>query len=710
MGINKTRELRPEVLGINDHDPYFDMSSASRKAMMATHLGQAAVPEGVEPRFIFTGSELEAAQNVFDIRFPVHCRIVAVVRKYQAGGSGYNAIPENTVTTIIYEEYYSPSQRLGVIHVPHYMSHHQDFGYPLIRNQAVWDQLTPGMLFEADTVIATSPAVRQDGSYGQGINANVIFISDPCGIEDGLGMSESFCKRMSPRGYGTLIGSWGKKRFPLNLHGTATEYKPFPDIGELLPDNGLAMAFRDIDPRLGIADMTPLACRTVEDSYDRPLWGKPNARVIDIKVYHDDRLNPSFTPVGMDTQARKYYDGLSHYYRTILDIYNKARRNKGAKKLRLTPELGRLIVEAQLYLPVKPNERKLTRMNRLEVLDEWRVELTYEWVMPFNEGYKATDLFGGKGVNCKTIPDAHMPTDENDNVADVVIYGNSTFNRTNMGRLMEHFFNAASRDLKQNLRLECGLPRHGQLPSALVKKSLNDQQFVDYAFNKLLKYYSLTVPNQYEDLKDHPDPTSHVRHVLEDNIYLNHPPNNPISPMDQMRNIMKSEFVPHYGKVTYVNNIGEKVVSDDNMLIAPLYMIVLEKNGEDYSACASTRTQHFGVPAKLAQSDRNTTPAKESSVRGMGESESRSWCSNVGPEPTMEIMDLSNNPESHKFAVRNILTHQTPTNIDRLVDRKLIPYGGSRPVNLVKHILACRGLVHYYKNESQFTPDSKNNT
>ena len=702
MGINKARELRPEVLGLNDHDPYFDMSSAARKAMMTTHIGQHAVPQGVEPRYIFTGSELEAGKNVFDIRFPVDCQIVSIVRKYQPGG-GYNSIPSNTVTTIIYEEY-SHNRRIGVLHVPHYLSFHQDFGYPLVRNQQVWDRLNVGEYFEANTVIATSPALKEDGSYGVGINANVIFMSAPCGIEDGMGFSETFCKRMSPRGYGTLIGSWGKKRFPLNLHGDGREYKPFNEIGEYLPDNGLAMAFRDIDPRLGIADMTPHACRTLEDSYDRPLWGKPNAKVIDIKVYHDDRLNPSFTPVGMDVQARKYYDALCHYYRTILEVYNKIRRNRGSKGMRITPEFGRLIVEAQIYLPVKPNERKLTRMNRLEVLDEWRVELTYEWLMPFNEGYKATDLFGGKGVNCKTIPDKDMPTDSRGNVADVIIYGNSTFNRTNMGRFMEHFFNASSRDLAQRLREEKGLPRHGPLLSIQTKKAVADKEWTAHAFGKVLEYYKMTVPRQYEDMLNHPDPASHIRHILEDNIYLNHSTDNPISPMDQMRNIMNSEFIPHYDTVTYTNNKGERVQSDDKMLISPIYMIVLEKNGEDYSACASTRTQHFGVPAKLAQSDRNTTPAKESSVRGMGESESRSWVSNVGAEPTMEIMDLSNNPQSHKFGVRNIITHETPTNIDRLVDREKIPYGGSRPVNLVKHILACRGLIPYYKNESNYTP------
>jgi hypothetical protein len=697
MGINKSRELRPELLGINVLDPYFSTSTAARKAMMATHLGQAPVVEGSEPRRIFSGAEFHAAEDVFDIRFPCHASIIAVVRKYQSGGMGYGAIPENPVTTIIYKDYYSKNIRVGVIHVPKYLSFHQDFGYPLKLNREVWDRLAPKQLFEKDTVIATSPAVKEDGSYGLGVNAPTIFLTDPGTIEDGIVMSESMCKKMSPRGYGTLVGSWGKKTFPLNLHGDSTHYKPFPDIGDIIPADGLVMAFRDIDQRLGVADMTPRATRTVDHSYDKPLWGRPGAKVVDVKVYHDDRLNPSFTPVGMDTHARKYYDGLATYYRTIMKIYLDLQRSWGKHKLELTPEFGSLIVEAQTHLPVSPSERKLTRMNRLETLDEWRVEITYEWVMPFNEGYKLTDKFGGKGVNCKTRPDHEMPKDKNGNRADIVIYGISTINRTNLGRWFEQFTNAAFRDLVQRMRRECGLD-HLRTPTSIeAQRAVSNKEWVSMAFNRLLRFYYMTVPRMAKTMEEHPNPAEHLKYILIDGGYLHHMADNPISEMDQVRNIMKSEFKPLYDKVTYYNNFGEEVESELPALIGDIYFITLEKNGEDYSAAASVKVQHFGVPAKLSQNDRNTTPARQTSVRGIGESESRSLCSTIGPEPTIEIMDQSNNPEAHRFGIMNILTHPTPTNIERLVDRNKVPFGGSRPVNLFKHILASRGLRLFYK-------------
>lgn len=299
---------------------------------------------------------------------------------------------------------------------------------------------------------------------------------------------------------------------------------------------------------------------------------------------------------------------------------------------------------------------------------------------------------------CEIWPDEWMPHDENGNRADVAVYGVSTFNRMNGGRFFEQYFNAANRDLAQKLRVEAGLDRHlpptsHELEMAVTK----DPTWTKNAFDRLIEYYGMTVPNQAEDLRGHPVPEQHVYHVLKDGIYLNHPPDNPISPMDQVRAVMKSPYCPHYGKVTYRNSEGGFETSKSNMLIGALYMIPLEKTGDDWSAGASVKTQHFGVPAKMNQHDRNTSPAKETAVRGLGEAETRSWNTTVGPGPTMELMDQSSNPRAHRFGIHNILTHRTPTHIDRLVDRKVVPYGGSKPVNLVDNILGGRGIKLVYR-------------
>jgi hypothetical protein len=126
-------------------------------------------------------------------------------------------------------------------------------------------------------------------------------------------------------------------------------------------------------------------------------------------------------------------------------------------------------------------------------------------------------------------------------------------------------------------------------------------------------------------------------------------------------------------------------------------MIELEKTGEDWSGVASVKTNHFGVPAKLNNYDKQTAPGRQAPVRALGESETRSYISTVGPEATMEMLDQSNNHAAHRNAVENILKAPKPTNIQKVVDRKKVPFGGSRPVSLVHHVLNCRGLRFVYR-------------
>lgn len=692
--------LPPEVLGVNGLDPFVKNTSAARKAMFASHIGQAPIVSDNEPRRIFAGTEFKFAQETFDVKFPCDATVLNVINKYPVGQSR-DSIRENPEVTIIYEDYYCPYRTIGVLHLPKYGSYHQEFGFPYIVRDDIKQRLVPGETFEKDTVIATSTAVKANGGYGMGAQAEVAFMSHPGTIEDGMVMSESFLKRMTPTTYTTLVGSWGKRNFPLNLYGDETYYKPFPDIGETIHPSGLVMAFRQINPETGIAEMTPRALRTVDHSYDRPLWGKGSARVVDIKVYHDDRLNPSFTPVGMDTHARKYYDALAHYYRQLLNKYNELKRKRG-NTLRITPQFNRLLVEAQLYLPVerKYNEeklpRKLTRTHRLETMDEWRVELTFAHDLPTDEGYKMTDTFGGKGVACKVLETSEMPIDRNGNRADILIYGMSTINRTNVGRLYEQFFNAASRDLLHRLRKEVGLDPHLTPTAYQVKVATQDPEWLSYAHNELLEFYSLLSPPHYDIMKDHPSPEKHVGEILTNGMYIYHPPGNLKSPLDAVRDVQASRFAVNIGPVTYTNAVGEEVVTDHPVMIGQLYILMLEKTGEDWSAAASVKVQHYGVPAKLNQFDRHTSPARQTAVRGLGESETRSWGCTVGPVATVDMLDQSNNPNTHRNVIENIMQANKPTDIERVVDRKKVPLGGSRPVNFVNHIMACRGIKFTY--------------
>lgn len=388
------KDTHIELLGGSANSSFTNHVSGGREAMFNTHQSQTPTVIGAEPKRIMTGIELENAKYDFTISFPAAAVIIAVINKYGSGVE-FNHLSEVPMTVIIYEEYYDSNKRVGLIEVPSHQSFHQEFGHPLIRNPDVWDRMGAGEFFDEGTVIAYPPSTSPDGLHAVGVHANTVFLGRGPTIEDGFEMSESFARKVSPITHTKLVLSWGRKSFPLNLYGDKDNYKPFPELGDYVRDDGYVFCSREMDPNLAPAEMTPRALRTVGSTFDRPLWAKPGSRVIDIKVWHDEHAKPVHTPVGMDTQARKYYNATQSFHRALIAEYHrlKGRRKDGFS---MTPEFSQAVVEALRDAgKLRPGERKLTRMHRLTQLDEWWVEITLERIHPGSIASKHTDFFGG---------------------------------------------------------------------------------------------------------------------------------------------------------------------------------------------------------------------------------------------------------------------------------------------------------------------------
>jgi DNA-directed RNA polymerase beta subunit len=688
------RELDPTLLGVSALDPYVGTTSSARGAMFVNHAGQAPILEGNESRLVITGSEIRYAEHTFDIRLPEDVQILHILRKYPTG-VGHDSIRMNPVTTIIYEHYNDPYKTIGVLQVPEFISMHQDFGYRLQRNRAAWEQMHVGALIAKDTVLANSTAVKANGLYGMGVNLNAVFMAVPGTIEDGFIINEDCLDKISMRTYTQVVGNAGRKSFFLNMYGDDKTFKPFPDVGERIRADGVIFALRDHDDDLTPAEMTPRALRTLDRTFDRAAIGEPGAFIIDVDVFRDNRVNPSYTPTGMDGQLMKYYGAMHMYYKEIIRIAEQLKRSR-KEHFRFTPEFNMLLIEAQIHMPVNEG-RKLTRMYRLDPLDEWRVNITYESIKRPSNAYKLTDFFGGKGVICKVMKNEDMPIDKWGNRADVIIYGGSTIRRANYGRLYEHGFGAAARDLMQRLKIEAGFDRHHFFSNPELDVLMRNTQFVDYAFKELMDFYAIVTPTQREMLVDDPDRARYVRSIFQESKhYLYSPVDDKVDLMAAVNGMLNSRFRPNYGPVTYRDQGGTVVETVNNVLVGPLYIMGLEKIGEDWSAVSSVEVQQFGLPSKLNKNDRATTPGRESAIRSYGESETRSYIATCGPEPTVELLDQTNSPDSHQAVVEAYLTAPYPSRIARAVDRKKVPFGGSRPVGLLDHLLECRGLKFVY--------------
>ena len=124
--------------------------------------------------------------------------------------------------------------------------------------------------------------------------------------------------------------------------------------------------------------------------------------------------------------------------------------------------------------------------------------------------------------------------------------------------------------------------------------------------------------------------------------------------------------------------------------------MLLEKIADDGSAIGSGKFQHHGVPAQPSKTDKYALPWRAKPVKFAGETEFRLIVSYSGVYLAAEIIDMNNSFRTHEVVVDTLLTAKNPSRIKRLIDRRQIPYGGSKPLQSFNHVLQCAGIKMKY--------------
>lgn len=671
-------EAHPELTGVNGLQPWLRSDSSPRGAMFGGHIGQALVIDGVEPRRCLTGAEREYGKYTFSIKMPVDAEVIKLIERYPRH-LGADAIKENPESVLIYEDV--ETKEVGCLFLRRHFSLDKQFGFKYTYNPAIQNKLSPGNYIAKGTVIADTPAKFEGGEYGFGTEAQVAFMSIPQVIEDGVVVRRGFLDKLKTRGFESRTVSWGKKLYPLNLYGDEDNYKPFPDIGDRVREDGLVMALRPYDEaniHLGVSDMTRTALMEPDTYYDKLVHGRPGARVTDVVVYHDINQTKHPTPVGMEVQAEKYRAPTSMFYENILNVYYDLKKRR-KESLKLSPDFHRLLVEAKsdkAYIMDNKNKKrdKVTRVYRNNPIDDWRVEVHYEYDIVPTEGFKVTDCHGGKGVIVDVWDDSAMPVDKEGKVADFIMDGDSTVKRMNIGRMYEQYLNATSYTVSSQVR-------------KMVEAGKEEQ-----AKKHLLGYYQIVSPvmaNAFTEGGVSMD--QHVKEVVKNGVYLYLPPDNPVSYMDAVREL-RVKYPTTIAPVVYTGRSGVQCETVKPVLIGSLYLMLLEKTGEDWSGVSSTKLQHFGIPAKLTNADKYSAPGRQSPVRFLGETEVRLLSAFVGSDLVADLLDQSNNPQVHKEIVNTILKADNVSQINRIIDRKDFPIGRSRTLEFLRHMLQCAGI------------------
>lgn len=701
-------QLYPELMNVMSLNPFDRACSGARKQMFGSHIGQKLNIAMPTPRRFQTGAENAYGKATFNRRVDTASRVLFIVPLYNTLKQGIDVIKHNPETLVILEDI--ETGVIDCVKLNEYFSNHTYFGFKY-KNTEAGRNLYKGKEIAAGTILQDSPAIDDNGNYCYGIELNVAFFTHPAVAEDGIVISEEIVPWLTSKSFAKCRVEWGSTMYPLNLYGDDKVYKPFPDIGDVIRPDGLVAAFREYDPMFNPVEMTPAQLREVNYSIDKLRYaGEPGARVIDLRVTHD--ANQSMTsPTICNTQPAKYDAAYREYCATVIKHYESMRQNN--PRLELTHRFSNLVktcysvVQETSPIAQKKNESRIQKLHRGAAIDDWVVEFVIEFDNIPTVGYKGTDTHGGKGVFVKVMKTEDMPVDEMGNRVHMIMDPNATISRMNLGRFHEQFFNAASRDLTKEICDVFGVKYpgiHGQrlnlAEKTRIKRVFSESEAALEKWHRLMRYYEILTPRQHAFYKamtgNNDQMANHLIEVMQDGIYIYFPTDNDPELPDQVEAI-KQEFMPHKGKLTYRGNSGKMRTTKENILVGSLYIMLLEKTGNDWTAVSSGKLQNFGVLSQITNQDKNAAPTRQQAIRAWGETEVRIATAYLGPKITAEIIDRNNNILSHRDAVRSVLTSKTPTNIDVLVDRIKIPLGRARPLELIKHLAFCNGWEFKYK-------------
>lgn len=683
-------DILSSVLSLN---PTVHGDSSPRSAMFGGHAGQAVTIAGSTPRMLKTGQEYEYAKGTFKIEAPCEMLVIDVIQRFTET-FGRGGIKMNPETFVLYERLSGKvtalqqnSNVFGIMRIPSYHTRNHALGFKYVQDANNQQKLRAGTVIPKGTVFAYSPNQTAGGDYKYGRETNVAFLSIPEVEQDGMVVTESFARAMACTKVEHRIAQWGENKILLNLYGDAENYKPFPEIGERIRSDGLLFAVRTIVPGVGIVNLTPKALMELDDTFDEKQYGEAGATVINIAV-KSDRMRTGRSEVQFyDKQADRYERAARAFSTRLRSNYEKLLREH-PQTLLLEDELNRMVTDA--ISDTGGLDRRMNSQGEIISMDkgaqiynkvpigDWRAEITFVKNLEAGVRFKITDTHGGKGVIVKVIADEDAPIDENGNRADVIMDNCSITKRMNLGKPAEQYINGAS------------------VYATKIARQLKSQGLMDEAYAHLMSYYEAAAYEQWE-LHQNPVYSTkanrdfHVNWVCENGVELYCPTDRKFFGAEQIRRIMRKHDFPTT-RVRYRAPHGEMVWTKDPVVIAPIYIILLEKMGEYWASCAIPKLTHFGTLSTLTQVDKYALPWRNTPTRFTGESEIRLFLAACGGWFTNRLLSFANTPTMQKAAVVKILRHKDPMRLPSMIDEKENPLGRGRPLQMYKHIQACRGV------------------
>lgn len=296
-----------------------------------------------------------------------------------------------------------------------------------------------------------------------------------------------------------------------------------------------------------------------------------------------------------------------------------------------------------------------------------------------------------------------MPVDADGNRADIVTSPDSVPGRMNLNRLYSPYFAAAARDVRKELLEMIGYPRQFKGPVSPEELKQIPRQQWDAMMARALQFYEITSPTIYKEITEYLTDDEVYRwmaEVFSDRMRL-HIPVDTEKGFDEMVLEIEKNFKLVYGPVTYRGRSGELVTTTDNVRIAELPIMLLDKIADAWLSVDVGKLSNFGVMAARNRIDKYSSPWKKSTPKTNGETEMTGlYVSYGGRELAAELIDRNSSITSQLNISRTILSHDTPSRIDDVLDRGKFPLGDARPIQMTQHMFSCAGFRIVYEPET----------
>ena len=671
LSANLTGAGTDQIVGLN-------ISSGPRVQMATSFIQSCTHVEGCEPRSVFTGNELFYGEYNFDPKIMEDCEVMAAIERRSTGDLADRHVVETKVFVKLRD-----SNEIKCYVIPSYASHHQHFGYKLFPNKDV--DLTPGSFLKAGTILAHSPRIDENGEWCIGVNANTILASFIGVIEDAVIISSELADKLGTWGYKTVEFSWGERDYPLFLYGDSF----MPEIGQTVNHDGILFAKRRYDPWHALNEMSRTGITEPCTRYDECICVPVGSVVVDIVALRDEIASTSMnSPSTISEVADRFVAGTSNHSADIRAFHKRYRATQ--PRNRVENYGGTAFSEVYNAIHADPTDLqipdaakegaflpKFKRMRGYVELDNYNFTVTVRYWMPMSVSDKISDIAGGKGVVAAVVPVDEMPIDEKGNRVHCIMSDNAMARRTNFNRGLEHYVNAARREGQDRL-MKC-----------------LDTEGYDVAWDMLIDILGAATTKYVEEvqvaLPDKEDRDEFLDYLRDNTLRIRLAQDDPLTGNDIITSLR--ELYPADPKKLLIDmGDGTKLWTEKDFVVGELTLIRLDKTGRDMAAIAMPRYQPFGTIAKMHTRDKNRSHGREHPGKFVDESVNRGIRAFTDHKLSVELIDIANNPVAGDALGRSALRAPVTGNIERSIDRKAIPYGRARPMEMIRHVFECGGI------------------